>query len=66
MAKRLFWIDALRGWLIILVVIGHVIQCELGAKCGNNHLWNIIYSFHMPAFVSVSGYLAFVRRSGGG
>lgn len=56
---RLVWADSLKGWLIILVVLGHAIQCTLGPDCENNHLWNIIYSFHMPAFMAVSGYLAF-------
>lgn len=56
---RLVWADSLKGWLIILVVLGHAIQCTLGPDCEINHLWNIIYSFHMPAFMAVSGYLAF-------
>lgn len=61
--ERLVWADALKGWLIILVVLGHALQHVLGLKCDNNHLWNVIYSFHMPAFMAVSGYLAY--RVGG-
>lgn len=61
--KRLIWADSLKGWLILLVVLGHAIQNTLGADCDNNHLWNMIYSFHMPAFMAISGYLAF-RPSG--
>ena len=57
--KRLIWADSLKGWLIILVVLGHAIQNTLGAECGSNHLWNLIYSFHMPAFMAASGFLAF-------
>lgn len=56
--KRLFWADSLKGWLIILVVIGHAIQDSLIDGYYDNHLWNIIYSFHMPAFVAISGWLA--------
>lgn len=52
MARRLEWIDVTKGILIILVVLGHVIP-EHGL------LWNLIYSFHMPAFVAISGYLAY-------
>ena len=63
-AERLLWVDTLKGWLIILVVLGHALQCTLGSECDENHLWNIIYSFHMPAFMAISGYLAF--WSGGG
>ena len=57
--KRFIWADALKGWLIILVVLGHAIQHTLGNAAETNHLWNIIYSFHMPAFMAISGYLAF-------
>lgn len=57
--QRFIWADALKGWLIMLVVLGHAIQNTLGDACETNHLWNIIYSFHMPAFMAVSGYVAF-------
>ena len=57
--KRLLWLDSLKGWLILLVVLGHAIQYALMGSCEDNHLWNIIYSFHMPAFMAVSGYVAF-------
>ena len=53
------WADSLKGILIILVVLGHAIQHVLGEGCHNCHLWNMIYSFHMAAFMAVSGYLAF-------
>lgn len=60
MAKdRLIWADSLKGWLMLLVILGHAIQSSLGADCDSNHLWNFIYSFHMPAFMAVSGWLAF-------
>ena len=57
--ERLIWADSLKGWLILLVILGHAIQCTLGADCENNHVWNLIYSFHMPAFMAVSGWLAY-------
>lgn len=57
--NRLIWVDSLKGWLIILVVLGHAIQYILGKACEFNHLWNIIYSFHMAAFMAVSGYVTF-------
>lgn len=47
--QRETWIDVLKGIGIILVVIGHV---SLG-----NTLNSWIYTFHMPLFFSVSGYL---------
>ena len=66
MKKRLIWADALKGLLMILVVIGHAIQTVEQDACEINHLWNIIYSFHMPAFMAVSGWLAYRGQSLGG
>lgn len=57
MGKRLLWADSLKGFLMILVIIGHAIQSVLLAECEDNHIWSLIYSFHMPAFVAVSGWL---------
>lgn len=59
--QRIIWIDALKGILMILVVLGHAIQTEIGRYCEEYHLWNLIYSFHMPAFMAVSGWL-FYRK----
>lgn len=57
--KRLEAIDILRGILVICVVLGHAIQ-QYAGKLGP--FWaetnRIIYSFHMPAFVFVSGLCA--------
>lgn len=67
--NRIIWADSLKGILIILVVLGHAIQNVLGYDCFNNHIWNYIYSFHMAAFISVSGYLNYkckVDVEGGG
>lgn len=60
--KRIIWADSLKGWLILLVVLGHSIQTILGDDCFENHLWNFIYSFHMPAFMAVSGYWAYKKN----
>ena len=53
MAERDYSIDILKGIGIILVIVGHSIPWEhpLGQV---NHF---IYSFHMPLFFLVSGYL---------
>lgn len=60
MAKRLEWIDVTKGILMLLVVLGHVVT-------PHEQLWNFIYSFHMPAFVAISGYVAYrPNRVGGG
>ncbi len=46
-----FW-DTLKGVLIILVVLGHC-----GTALGNQ-LLSVIYAFHMPLFVLISGYFS--------
>lgn len=51
----MLWADALRGILIILVVIGHALQY---GDYENRLSWNIIYSFHMAAFFVISGYVS--------
>ncbi len=52
--KRLVWADALRGLLILLVVLGHSLQ---HGDFENRLSWNIINSFHVPTFFIISGYL---------
>lgn len=52
-------IDALRGFAIILVVVGHIIQTSF-LDYDENHFFRIIYSFHMPLFMFISGYVAYL------
>lgn len=68
---RILWIDVVKGLLILSVVLGHCIQETLKVRgLGfDENLWrNLIYSFHMPAFMAMSGYVAYRpnRLSGGG
>lgn len=49
-------LDSIKFVLIFMVVLGHMVEC------GTNDMWNtkvytLIYSFHMPAFIYVSGYV---------
>ena len=55
--KRIEILDNLRGITILLVVIGHTLQ---GAYIEfDNNLWfRILYSFHMPLFMFISGATA--------
>ena len=57
--RRLEAIDILRGFLVICVVLGHAVQQYAGML---GPFWTevnrIIYSFHMPDFVFVSGLCA--------
>lgn len=58
MKERILWADSLKGWLMVIVVLGHVAQWQYGVD-GGSHLWAMIYSFHMPAFMAVSGRFAY-------
>lgn len=61
MQKRLFYLDAMKGILIILVILGHSIQDTI-SDYQNNFLFRFIYSFHMPLFFAISGYLTFKNK----
>lgn len=65
--SRFLWADSLKGWLMLLVILGHAIQTVMPEACYQSHIWNLIYSFLMPAFMTVSGYFAYrMHRNGGG
>lgn len=53
-SNRILFIDELRGLAIILVVMGHALANN-GYK--DNSLYNLIYSFHMPLFFCISGFV---------
>ena len=46
--KRINWIDALKALSIFLIVLGHTIN-------GKNLIWHLIYGFHVPLFIILSG-----------
>lgn len=54
--NRDYTLDGLKFLLICLVVLGHFIQ---GARYNNEittAIYSVIYNFHMPLFVLLSGY----------
>lgn len=55
-ANRWVFIDALRGFAIVLVVLGHALQYTLAAP-DDDRLYRLIYSFHMPLFMFISGFV---------
>lgn len=61
--ERNQFIDALKGLLMILVIVGHSIQYGSGqCYCEkelfyNSFVYKAIYTFHMPMFMIISGYL---------
>ena len=54
--------DTLKGFLIILVVFGHLLGQRVFFTEGNMPVYNAIYvgifSFHMPAIILISGYFS--------
>ena len=64
---RAIGVDALRGFAILLVVLGHSISNaeNLMLASGYNleyYVSNFLYTFHMPLFFLVSGYVLFSKR----
>ncbi|MDD3416394.1 MAG: acyltransferase family protein [Lachnospiraceae bacterium] len=61
--KRIQWIDEMKGFLILCVVLGHIADGYLKANTFPEialvlrNLNNVIYSFHMPLFFLVSGFV---------
>lgn len=63
MKQRLEYIDILRAFAIFLVTLGHAL--EYGGY-GDSLLHGVIYSFHMPLFFAISGFVAaYSFRNGG-
>lgn len=54
---RSVYLDNVRLVLIFLVVFAHMLERFLDIKLYNS-LYVIIYSFHMPLFIFISGYLS--------
>lgn len=64
---RIEFIDILKGALIVLVILGHIIQYCSGASYQeglffDNIIFKLIYSFHMPLFAAISGYLFYLAK----
>lgn len=73
--RRIVWIDALKGFATVLVVLGHIADGYLHAGMFPadsgllEGLYNGIYAFHMALFFSVSGMtfrLAYFAEDGSG
>lgn len=56
-SSRDIFVDMLKGLAILLVVFGHALQSTY-PDFDNNIYFRIIYSFHMPLFMFISGWVA--------
>ena len=54
MNERVKWIDSLRGFAIVLVILGHAGIPQ------TMRIW--IYSFHIPLFFFISGYVFSLKK----
>jgi len=59
---RKTFLDYAKGWLIFLVTLGHVIQAVIYGNEGfyADPIFKAVYIFHMPLFMALAGYVAFV------
>lgn len=60
--NRVEWVDIYKGFLIFLVVVGHAFDGMVSTHTFNisvcyKDILYMIYSFHMPAFLTLSNSL---------
>ena len=62
--QKINWLLILQGWAMLWVVIGHSGPSASFDDYPNYAmaLWQFAYSFHMPLFIMVSGFLFFLTR----
>lgn len=68
--KKITWLLLLQGWTMLWVVIGHAplsiadFSATFDASCHEYAIFlkKIAYSFHMPLFIMISGYLFYITR----
>jgi fucose 4-O-acetylase-like acetyltransferase len=58
MKNRDSYFDNAKFFLIILVVFGHIIRSFIDDSQLLMHVYKFVYTFHMPAFILISGYFA--------
>lgn len=56
--ERIKWVDALKFFAIFLVLWGHAVQHLSSADEYDSIVYAIIYTFHMPLFMALSGFFA--------
>lgn len=65
--QKINWLLILQGWAMLWVIIGHAFLGVAGeGPKWENTLTQFAYSFHMPLFMLVSGWLFYLTRLRGG
>ena len=59
--KRDEFFDSLKFFLISIVILGHTLEISEKTRVVLA-LYNTIYSFHMPLFIGISGFLLNIER----
>ncbi len=59
--NRIIWIDLIKCLAIFLVILGHIIT-SFNHNYLNSPLYLSIYSFHMPLFMMISGYMISIKH----
>ena len=63
MKKKINWLLILQGWTMLWVVIGHAyLGDNANGPNWENMLGAFAYSFHMPLFMLISGWLFYLTR----
>jgi len=62
MKKRAYCFDNLKCILIFLAVLGHLLTLSPEWGGWNESLYRLIYSFHMPVFLFITGWFAVYKR----
>ena len=61
--KKINWLLILQGWAMLWVVIGHSFVGEFHkGPDWETAICDFAYSFHMPLFMLVSGWLFYLTR----
>lgn len=55
---RLEWVDAMRGFSMLIVVLGHVL-IQMGVGGYSSFLSSVLLTFRMPLFFFVSGFFSY-------
>lgn len=56
--ERMQWVDAMRGFSMLIVVLGHVLL-SMGIGGYGSFLSSVLLTFRMPLFFFVSGFFSF-------
>lgn len=59
---RLDYMDFLKFIAIFCVCYGHCIQHFLSGVPSENTVFRVIYSFHMPLFMAITGYFCYLNK----